>query len=267
MAALIENSIPDFTPVSKRFYHAITRGFIADQLLQRVDPAHRHMGLFVKQEIADPLGVDVYYGLPRSLEHKVARLELYPKLTVLNMTVPLLLGLSKSRIQTFMQHFSRNPHLSGRINKVFAPWEDIQAQKDMYNQRRHYGVINPSVNCITRASDYAHVFAIIANGGSSNNTKLLSSEGLKQALKTTPELLDGFMGITTTMTNCGWGENILEFSEKGWFGWVGYGGSVTQFNVAHNISFVYTMNGMSPFFLNDIRTERLIHALEKCLFK
>lgn len=54
-------------------YHAITRGLIASQIIQRVDPKKRTLGQFFREEIAAPIGIsdEFYIGLPESEDHRV----------------------------------------------------------------------------------------------------------------------------------------------------------------------------------------------------
>merc|ERR1740121_1276061 len=56
-SALCEND-------SVRIYHGTTRGWIASGILRRVDPQHRTMGQFIKEEISEPLGVKYFCGIP-----------------------------------------------------------------------------------------------------------------------------------------------------------------------------------------------------------
>lgn len=46
-------------PVTRQAYHAITLGFYEEELLPRIDPQHRTLGQFFRDEIAAPLGPDV----------------------------------------------------------------------------------------------------------------------------------------------------------------------------------------------------------------
>jgi CubicO group peptidase (beta-lactamase class C family) len=58
---------PRSTPGTRQAYHAITLGFYESALLRRVDPLHRSLGQFFQDEIASPLGLDVYIRLPESI--------------------------------------------------------------------------------------------------------------------------------------------------------------------------------------------------------
>jgi CubicO group peptidase (beta-lactamase class C family) len=64
---------PLWEPGTRTGYHAITFGFILGEVAQRV--AGRPFGDLVQAEIAAPLGVPLYFGLPDDLAGEVAPLE------------------------------------------------------------------------------------------------------------------------------------------------------------------------------------------------
>lgn len=47
----IENAIPFWPPGTRTGYHAITFGWLVDQLIRRVDPQHRSAAQFYREEI------------------------------------------------------------------------------------------------------------------------------------------------------------------------------------------------------------------------
>ena len=51
----------------RQAYHAITLGFYEGELLRRVDPRHRSLRQFFRDEIAAPLGEDVYIRVPEEI--------------------------------------------------------------------------------------------------------------------------------------------------------------------------------------------------------
>lgn len=67
MAQLMARQTPAWEPGSRQAYHAITLGFYEGELLRRIDPQHRSLGQFFQDEIAAPLGLDFYIGLPASI--------------------------------------------------------------------------------------------------------------------------------------------------------------------------------------------------------
>ncbi|VDM20266.1 unnamed protein product, partial [Wuchereria bancrofti] len=63
---------------TKAGYHAITYGWLVDQIIRHVDFKHRGIGTFFKQEIAEKFGIDFHFGLPSEEEHTVSRLTAPP---------------------------------------------------------------------------------------------------------------------------------------------------------------------------------------------
>jgi CubicO group peptidase (beta-lactamase class C family) len=64
---------PAFWPPGERLaYHALSYGWLCDELIRRVDG--RSAGTFFAQELAAPLGLELWIGLPPELEPRVARL-------------------------------------------------------------------------------------------------------------------------------------------------------------------------------------------------
>jgi CubicO group peptidase (beta-lactamase class C family) len=74
MTAAIADLRPLAEPGSKTLYLSMTFGWILGELVRRVDPKHRSLGRFVREEIAQPLGItDLWIGIPDELEPRVAR--------------------------------------------------------------------------------------------------------------------------------------------------------------------------------------------------
>lgn len=67
LAVVLARQKPEWAPGSRQAYHALTLGFYENELLRRIDPRHRSLGRFFQDEIATPLGVDVYIRLPESV--------------------------------------------------------------------------------------------------------------------------------------------------------------------------------------------------------
>ena len=67
LAVVLARQKPEWEPGTRQAYHAITLGFYQSELLRRVDPEHRSVGQFFRDEIAGPLGLEFYIGLPESI--------------------------------------------------------------------------------------------------------------------------------------------------------------------------------------------------------
>src|SRR5678809_744385 len=67
LAAVLARQKPAWEPGTRQAYHALTLGFYEGELLRRIDPRHRSLGQFFQDEIATPLGLDVYIRLPEEI--------------------------------------------------------------------------------------------------------------------------------------------------------------------------------------------------------
>jgi CubicO group peptidase (beta-lactamase class C family) len=70
LAKVMARQTPAWEPGTRQAYHAISLGFYEGELLRRVDPGHRSLGQFFQDEIASPLGLDVYIRLPESIPNR-----------------------------------------------------------------------------------------------------------------------------------------------------------------------------------------------------
>src|ERR1043166_8718498 len=84
LAMVLARQKPAWEPGTRQAYHALTLGFYEGELLRRVDPRHRSLGPFFEDEIATPLGVDVFVRLPESLPNtRLATIAPPPRLAML----------------------------------------------------------------------------------------------------------------------------------------------------------------------------------------
>jgi len=67
LAVILARQKPLWEPGTRHGYHAATLGLYMNELLRRLDPAHRTLGRFFQDEIARPLGIEFYIGLPREV--------------------------------------------------------------------------------------------------------------------------------------------------------------------------------------------------------
>jgi CubicO group peptidase (beta-lactamase class C family) len=67
LAVVLARQKPAWEPGTRQAYHAITLGFYEGELLRRIDPRHRTLGQLFQDEIATPLGADVYIRLPEEI--------------------------------------------------------------------------------------------------------------------------------------------------------------------------------------------------------
>jgi CubicO group peptidase (beta-lactamase class C family) len=64
LAAILARQKPAWEPGSRSGYHFSTLGMYESELIRRVDPGHRTLGRYFHEEVATPLGLEFYIGLP-----------------------------------------------------------------------------------------------------------------------------------------------------------------------------------------------------------
>jgi CubicO group peptidase (beta-lactamase class C family) len=75
MTAAIADLEPLAEPGTKTLYLSMTFGWIVGELVRRADPQGRSLGRFVREEIAQPLGIsDLWIGIPNAVEPRIAKL-------------------------------------------------------------------------------------------------------------------------------------------------------------------------------------------------
>jgi CubicO group peptidase (beta-lactamase class C family) len=76
----LEAQKPEWEPGTEHVYHSVTFGFLVGELVRRI--TGRSLGTFFAQEVAAPLGLSAWIGLPEEQEGRVARLEFAAPFTV-----------------------------------------------------------------------------------------------------------------------------------------------------------------------------------------
>jgi CubicO group peptidase (beta-lactamase class C family) len=98
VAQALAQQRPAWKPGAYQGYHAFSLGLYESELLRRVDPQHRTLGRFFQDEVATPLGLEFYIGLPAEIpSSRLAEIQSFSMLrlfTAMN-TMPkgLLLGM------------------------------------------------------------------------------------------------------------------------------------------------------------------------------
>jgi CubicO group peptidase (beta-lactamase class C family) len=72
MIHTLEEQQPLWIPGTTHGYHAVTYGWLAGELVRRVDPQKRSFGQFIKDEIANRAEIEFYIGLPPDIQYRLS---------------------------------------------------------------------------------------------------------------------------------------------------------------------------------------------------
>ncbi|KAJ9088797.1 hypothetical protein DSO57_1019659 [Entomophthora muscae] len=239
-----------------RSYHAVTRGWILNEVVRRVDPQERTLGQIYQDEFNTIPGVEFHLGLSPENEVRRAKWEGYPAADMLLlMCVPALAG--KRGENNFPMVAMKAGSPLRCLMKMMS-----SMGKDFENSAAFSKFEAPSSNGFTNASSLAKLGAILAAGGTLGEDKLMSRAALDYALGEEITAFDNCICVESTMTRGGFGVFKLEevAMDTKFYGWPGMGGSILVFNLDYKFSFSYVMNAQHISILVGCRARRLLVA-------
>lgn len=151
LAVVLARQKPAWEPGTRQAYHAITLGFYEGEVLRRVDPQHRSLGQFFQDEIASPLGLDVYIRVPEAIPNSRLATIAPPG------RIAMLLGFPRRLTLDSMNHRS-NIYRALMINPGSAVCLDKQR---VYARNLEV----PSGGAVGTARAIAHAYSVFATGG------------------------------------------------------------------------------------------------------
>jgi CubicO group peptidase (beta-lactamase class C family) len=140
MAGLVASQAPLWPPGDRVAYHALTYGWIAGELVRRVTGAS--IGQFFASEIAEPLRLETWIGLPASLESRVSTISLHD---------------SFRRARRFAEEREGFTKIRGNPIPYIEPL--------VWNLPAFHQAEIPAVNGITTARSMARLYGCLACGG------------------------------------------------------------------------------------------------------
>jgi CubicO group peptidase (beta-lactamase class C family) len=257
IAAVLARQQPAWIPGTKHGYHAQTLGSYESELIRQVDPQHRTLGQYFQDEIAKPLELEFYIGLPDDVPaSRVATLKGFrPWHLLLNINKvgwPLVSALLNQK------------SLTARAFMATTVFKDIEN----YNNRPLQAIEFASANGIGRVRDIARAYGEFATGGDKLgiNAKTLSaltepsaapSDGLfDEVLRAETSFSLGYLKPSPSLR---FGVNEQAF------GMPGTGGSFAFADPEMKLGYAYAMNKCGFYPVDDPRDRALRKAVYHCL--
>jgi CubicO group peptidase (beta-lactamase class C family) len=250
ITARLADTEPEWPIGSTHGYHALTYGWLAGELVRRVDPAHRSIGQFVAEEIAGPTGTEVYIGLPEELESRVAPILGSPLAGAGDDVDPAV----KAMIEQFMGPNTRGGRALS-LNGAFTV-------DGAFNRRDVHAAEIPAANGITNSISLARVYA--ATIAPVDGVQLLD-DGVRGVARTTvtPDNEADACLIMPTTFGMGFMTHgpFTPYAGPGSYGHPGAGGSVAFAQPERELAFAYVMNLPASNLANDARAQHLVDAV------
>jgi CubicO group peptidase (beta-lactamase class C family) len=234
---------PVWEPGAKLGYHALTYGFLVGEVVRRV--SGRTIGTYLADEIAGPLGLDLWIGLPASERHRVARLVEHP-------SPPVDLDALPEPVRAALEPWFDPTSLTLRAYTSISPGLD-------HNDPAEQAAEMPSTNGIGTARGLAGLYAALIGH------RLLDADHLAAA---TTEQAAGVCEILRLPVRTGVGFG-LPTPDAFWytptvFGNPGRGGSIGFADPARGLAFGYVPNNIIEG-VPDPRAADLVEAVDQAL--
>ena len=248
---------PFWEPGTRNGYHALTFGFLVGELVRRI--SGRSLGTFFREEVASPLGLDFWIGLPEEEEPRVAP------------SIPAGLPGPGETISVFLLKALTEPTSIPALAFFNSGGYTNPGESD--TRAAHAAEIGASGG-ITNARGLAHMYAALT--GASGRGGLVSSDELARMGRVASATGQDATAFLPTRFSLGFVKSIdnrlqppglqdsVIMSEDA-FGHSGFGGSIGFVDPEARMSFGYVMNRMGQGTGINERGQSLVDAVYRSL--
>jgi CubicO group peptidase (beta-lactamase class C family) len=251
MVRALEEQEPFWEPGTRHGYQFVVFGWLVGEVVRRV--SGRSLGRFFQDEVAKPLGLDFWIGLPEEIEARVAKI------------IPA--DLEQMLETPFAKAAIADPNsipglCIGNVGGYFP---------DGFESRAAHAAEIGGAGGITNARGLAGMYAPLACGGNLKGVHLVdrdtlvrmsavsSATGQDATLLGPVRLSLGFMKSVDNRRQPPGMQDSVILSEDA-FGHAGAGGSIGFADPGERMSFGYTMNKMGPGVAINPRGQSLVDA-------
>lgn len=255
----LADSPPLWEPGTGYGYHAVTYGWLVGEVVRRV--AGVDFGEFVRREISEPLGLDLWVGLPDDEQHRVSPL--------INSGMP---GLPTPEPAGDADSRTDAPSLVGMLDMLLGEGNLLGraltapggafTDDQVWNEARVRSAQIPAANGVTNAASLARMYAALVS--EVDGVRLLDADTLERAIApqvsgpSTVPLLDipfalGFMTHSP----------LSPLLNGRSFGHYGAGGSLGFADPDRRVAGAYVMNAAQLAIAGDARTLGLLAAVDQ----
>ena len=254
MVEVIAKEAAFWEPGTRNGYHAITMSWTVGEIVHRA--AKKRMGKYFADQVAKPLGLDFWIGLPEAQE---------PRVAVMLPAMPTVEAMQSKFFMKAMSDLTSPSHFFLRDFMAFDP-----------NSREGHAAEIGAANGITNARGLAGLYAPLANGGTLNGIRIVGKDTLARmgrvavgthqdaTLVIPSRFALGYMKSMDNRHLSGLDGASCILSDAA-FGHVGAGGSIGFADPECRMSFGYTMNQMGLGVLLNDRGQSLIDQAYKAI--
>ncbi len=256
LAQILARQKPAWQTGTRHGYHTLTLGWYQSELLRRVDPQRRTLGQFFQEEIAAPLGVQFYIGLPPHIaEDQLATTAGFHRVELLSHLGEMPIAMVLAGLWP-LSLVARSVNLLRLNNPAQIGGRDYRCLEI------------PAANGFGQARAIAKIYSVLAGGG---HELRIAPDTRRELLA--PAITPQFGSKDTVLkihTNYGFGfsrpSSAMRFgSDASAFGCPGAGGCFGMADPREQLSFAYVTNKMGFHLFDDPRERACREACYACL--
>ncbi|MBO6658175.1 MAG: beta-lactamase family protein [Pseudomonadales bacterium] len=264
----------------RREYHALTRGWIANEIVRRVHPDGKTIGEILEEEVFVPLDVDVRIGLSEQELDRVSPVKLLSLKQHFRHTFrPDFLGRKVKHntlglMRNLMPMVSRaRRNGGGNQTPPFTGMETMADLGNLFNNPIVRQGETPSANAHASARGLARLGAMLAAQGSLGDQQIMGQQAWND-MHAHP--VSRFMMLTTHFSQGGVNRFQLPATSshidrsgnkgrEGFWGWMGLGGSIFQWHPEHKIGFGFVPTRLHALDFMNERGKAFQAEVMKCV--
>jgi CubicO group peptidase (beta-lactamase class C family) len=240
----LEAQAPVWEPGTQHGYHATTYGWLVGEVIRRI--TGKTVGQFFADEVAGPLGLELWIGLPDEHQPRVAPLQYFEQPKDPNMAA-------------LMDQFMGPDTMLGKA--LTAPGGALAGA--VWNLPEVRAAEIPAANGVGTARSIARMYAALTGTVEGGPAEALLTPAQVAAASTTQTSGPDAVLFMETTFGLGFMTSSLfaPYGGPASFGHAGAGGSLGFTDPEHGIGFGYVMNKMQQNLSGDPRTRTLIQAV------
>ena len=256
LSRLLAKQKPAWNPGDYHGYHLFTADWCASEIIRRTDPQHRSLGQFFQDEIAKPLGLQLYIGTPPSIpdERFAVIKDFKPVEMIFHMnTLPLGMVLNLFVPTSLTSKVLMNVNFKKPSDMGLPPYRSLEL---------------PGGNAIGQVRSMARLYSVFATGGKEINLKektvnLLSKPAVSPRYGVMDKVLKRSMIYSHGLLKP-FPDFVFSPSPKA-FGAAGTGGSHAFADPDAQLGFAYAPNKLGFYQFNDPREKALRESIYRSL--
>lgn len=264
----LEAQKPEWEPGTEHVYHSLTYGYLVGEVVRRI--SGKSLGTFFADEVAGPLGLNAYIGLPEEQEEKVARIDSAPfDLELMTAGMAETTGLDADTVTRWISAVWGEDSIQARAGSLGGAFDNVS---DFMHTRAYHAAEFPAANMLADARSVARMYA--ATVSEVDGVRLLDPATVERAIEVQtdktrmhglPPDLDLPADRSFYMSLGFWRAcPPMPLVGPKSFGHPGSGGSIGFGDPDAEVGFGYVMNFYS-YQVGERRARNLTDAVQSCL--